>query len=104
MQAYNVGGDNNPDLFIGAMGNDADKLAQKLIYELRQKGIHAEQDLCGRSVKAQMKYADKLSAKYSIVIGDDEIAQNKGKLKNMENGETVETELSADSLISVIKG
>ena len=97
-------GDFGPRLFIATMGDAADKRAQKLIYDLRLKGIHAEQDLCGRSLKAQMKYADKLSAEYSIVIGDNEIAENKGSLKNMANGETVETELTADALIANIKG
>ncbi len=97
-------GELGPDLFIAAMGDAADKMAQKLIYDLRLKGIHAEQDLCGRSLKAQMKYADKLSAKYSIVIGDNEIDGNKGSLKNMANGKTVEIKLSADELIANIKG
>lgn len=103
-QGENPTSEAGPELFIGAIGDAADKVAQKLIYDLRLKGVRAEQDLCGRSVKAQMKYADKLSTKYSIVIGDNEIAENKGSLKNMANGETVETELSADALIANIKG
>ena len=51
-------------------------------------------------MKAQMKYADKIGAAYSMVLGDDEIAQGKGKLKNMENGEVQEIEL--DSLAQTL--
>ncbi|MBQ7986569.1 MAG: histidine--tRNA ligase, partial [Clostridia bacterium] len=76
--------------------------AQKLIFDLRLKGVHAEQDLCGRSLKAQMKYADKLSAKFSIVIGDDEIAKNSAILKNMNNDETKEISMTPDEICSKI--
>ncbi|MBQ2890284.1 MAG: histidine--tRNA ligase, partial [Clostridia bacterium] len=72
------------------------------VYDLRMKGVFAEQDLCGRSVKAQMKFANKLGAKYSAVIGDDEIANNKINLKNMESGEQKEISLTADSIYEYI--
>ncbi len=91
-----------PDIFIATMGDAAEKFAQKLIFELRTSGISAEQDLCGRSLKAQMKYADKLSARYSVVIGDDEIAENKGKLKDMNTGESCECVLTAQALSEVL--
>lgn len=48
---------------------------------LRKAGIHAEYDTVGRSVKAQMKYADKIGAIYNVVLGDDEIANDKVRLK-----------------------
>ena len=92
-----------PDLFVATMGDKAEAFAQKLIYELRTMGISAQQDLCGRSLKAQMKYADKLGAKYSMVIGDDEISGNLAKLKNMENGEAVDTLLCAKALSEKLK-
>ncbi len=95
--------ENAPDLFIATMGDKAEKFAQKIIFGLRQKGIHARQDLCGRGLKAQMKYADKLNAKYSIVIGDEEIAVNKGKIKDMLTGNTVDSELCAEELYKIIK-
>ena len=72
----------SPDLFVAVMGSEAERFAQRLIYQLRGMGVHAEQDLCGRSLKAQMKYADKLSAKYSVVIGDNEIAEGNVTVKN----------------------
>ncbi len=92
--------DSSPKLFIAAMGENAEKFAQKVIFELRCKGIHAEQDLCGRSLKAQMKYADKLGAEYSIVIGDNELSDNSANLKNMKNGEITPTTLDVVDLIS----
>ena len=52
-----------------------------------------ECDTMGRGLKAQMKYADKLGAKFSMVLGDNELAENKAKLKNMETGETKEVAL-----------
>lgn len=91
-----------PEVFLGAIGDEAVKIAQKTVYDLRQKGVFAEQDLCGRSVKAQMKFANKLGAKYSAVIGDDEIANNKINLKNMESGEQKEVSLTADSMYEYI--
>ncbi len=90
--------DVKPDLFVAAMGSEAKAFAQKLIYGLRKEGIRAEQDLCDRSLKAQMKYADKLGAKFSMVLGDNELAENKATLKNMTNGETAETEITVDNL------
>ena len=101
-QGAEVDNDICPEVFLGAIGDEAVKIAQKTVYDLRQKGIFAEQDLCGRSVKAQMKFANKLGAKYSAVIGDDEIANNKINLKNMESGEQKEVSLTADSIYEYI--
>lgn len=79
-----------PLIFIIPIGEKADKLALKSVFDLRYENINAEIDLNGRSVKAQMKYADKLNAKYTLVFGDDEIENNSFRLKNMLTGETVE--------------
>ncbi len=92
-----------PDIFIAAIGDTADIKAQKLCYDLRKLGIAAERDLCDRSVKAQMKFANKLGSKFSIVLGDDEIANNKGDIKDMNTGEAFSTELSAESLAQIIR-
>ncbi len=61
---------------------------------MRECGLTAETDVVGRGLRAQMKYADKIGAKYSLVLGDNEIAENKAKVKNMETGE--QTELALD--------
>ncbi len=92
-----------PDIFLAAIGNDADILAQKLVFALRSMGCHAERDLCGRSVKAQMKYANKLGAAYSMVLGDEETAAGQAELKNMQTGETVSVPLTAEEIYTIIK-
>jgi len=84
-----------PDVFIANIGADADMFVQKLVFDLRKVGISAERDYLERSVKAQMKYANKLNAKFSIVIGDDDIASGKANVKNMSTGESDEVEFSS---------
>lgn len=92
-----------PRVFIAAIGTEADIKAQKLVYDLRKLGCAAERDLCGRSVKAQMKYSNKLGAVYSIVLGEDEIKKEKAAAKNMDTGETVEIALNADDIYALVK-
>ncbi len=81
-------------LYVANIGERADFEAQKLVTKLREDGISCEKDLCGRSFKAQMKYADKIGAKYVIVLGDDEIDSGKAKLKNMATGQQTDIELN----------
>jgi len=78
------------DIFIGGMGDAGILKAWQLIYKLRQNKISAEGDSLGRSVKAQFKFADKINAKHSLIIGDDELSSCKGVVKNMETGERQE--------------
>ncbi|OPZ88801.1 MAG: Histidine--tRNA ligase [Firmicutes bacterium ADurb.Bin419] len=89
------------DVYIATIGEKAQKYAQKLVYKIREAGFSAETDLMGKSVKAQMKYADKLGAVYSVVIGDNEVESNKAVLKNMQTGET--KDISMDTLIERLK-
>ncbi len=81
-------------LYISNIGDKADIYAQKLVNELRMQGISAEKDLMSRSLKAQMKYADKIGAKYTVVIGDDEIKNGRVNIKNMSSGEQKEIDIS----------
>ena len=90
-----------PDVFIANIGADADVFVQKLVLDLRKVGIAAERDYLERSVKAQMKYANKLNAKYSIVIGDDDISAGKANIKNMTDGENAE--ISFENLADYLK-
>ncbi|MEG2372373.1 MAG: His/Gly/Thr/Pro-type tRNA ligase C-terminal domain-containing protein, partial [Hydrogenoanaerobacterium sp.] len=53
---------------------------------LRQEGLYAQCDVSGRSVKAQMKYADKLGSRFSCILGDNELAEGKTTVKNMSSG------------------
>ena len=78
------------DYYLAPLGDSAKTLCRKLAYTLRCKGISVETDLMDRSVKAQMKYADKIGAKYVVVIGDDEIAKGVVSVKNMADGTTEE--------------
>ena len=82
------------DLYIAPMGENASYEAAAIVADLRAGGISAQTDVVGRSLKAQMKYADKIGAKYTMVLGDDEVAQGKAKIKNMDNGEATEMELA----------
>lgn len=93
-----------PQIFIAAIGSTADCEAQKITSDLRKAGIRAERDLCGRSVKAQMKYANKLGAKFCFVLGDDEISMGRVSIKNMLTGESAECRLCADSISKFISG
>ncbi len=74
------------DIYIGAMGDNAQKKAVKLVKLLRDEGYHAECDVMGRGVKAQMKYANKINATFSVILGDNELEAGTAKLKNMETG------------------
>jgi histidyl-tRNA synthetase len=82
-----------PDIFFAAMGKPAAHFAARLAGELRENGVYAQFDLMGRSLKAQMKYAGKLRAAYTLVLGESELASRRAVLKNMESGETQETAL-----------
>lgn len=91
-------------MYIGSMGPKAALKAVELCAALREEGFYGECDTVGRSVKAQMKYADKLGAKFSCIIGEDELAQNKAKIKNMKTGETQEVSLDSESFVDFIYG
>ncbi len=75
------------DLFIIPLGDQAKKAAVQLAGKLMNGGSRVQYDLLSRSVKAQMKYADKMGAKCTVVIGDSELEANQVTVKNMKNGE-----------------
>lgn len=81
------------DIYIAAMGDKAAIKATELCTSLRRDGFEAQCDVCGRGLKAQMKYADKIGALYSIVLGDNELAENKANIKNMKTGDIKEVSL-----------
>lgn len=80
-------------LYIAAMDDAALEKAIVLTKKLRDDGIWAEYDLQGRGVKAQMKYADKLGADFTMVLGSNEIESGKAQLKNMKTSEKIEISL-----------
>ncbi len=75
------------EIYIAGLGQAAQLKAFNLIKLLRESSIIAESDVLGRGLRAQMKYADKIGAKYSVVIGDSEIEQKTAVLKNMKTGQ-----------------
>lgn len=81
------------DLYIVGMGEKAKIKAFNIIEGVRNSSLIAEGDIVGRSMKAQMKYANKIGAKFSMVIGDNELEQNKAKLRDMKTGEEKEVPL-----------
>ncbi|ABK61733.1 MULTISPECIES: histidine--tRNA ligase [Clostridium] len=91
------------DIFIGSMGDNGKIEAFKLVNALRTKGLKAECDHMNKSVKAQMKYANKIDASYSMIIGDTEIEEKKANLKRMEDGQQFEVSLNnLDEIASMI--
>ena len=82
------------DIYIAPMGSAAAIKSTELCTSLRRDGFEAQCDVCGRGLKAQMKYADKIGALYSVVLGDNELEQNKCNVKNMTTGEMRELSLS----------
>ena len=90
-----------PDIYIAPMGSNAEKFALKAVDLMRKEGIYAQTDITGRSLKAQMKYADKLLATYAVVLGDNELEAGTAQLKNLRNGQKEDIELS--KLCEIIK-
>ncbi|KDE96415.1 histidyl-tRNA synthetase [Staphylococcus sp. TE8] len=91
----------NFDLFIVTMGEEADRYAVKLLNDLRKNDVKADKDYLNRKIKGQMKQADRLNAKYTIVIGDQELENNSIAIKNMTTGESENIQL--DQLINYFK-
>lgn len=81
------------DVYFATMGDKALEKAMKISHELREFGYHAEFDLMGRSIKAQMKYANKIGSAFTVVIGDNELENGSVKVKEMETGNEVEIAL-----------
>ncbi|MGN0559533.1 MAG: histidine--tRNA ligase [Candidatus Fimenecus sp.] len=82
------------DIYFASMGDKANLEAARLALDLRNEGLSAQFDTVGRGLKAQMKYADKLGALYTVVLGDNELETRKAQLKNMKDGTL--TEISLD--------
>jgi histidyl-tRNA synthetase len=87
-----------PKVYIAALGDGAIVKGIAIAERLRSAGAFAECDIVGRSLKAQMKYANKIGAAYTLIIGDGEIESGKAQLRNMETGEQTEVELDSFTL------
>lgn len=83
-------------VYIAGLGDEAKKISLQLACIARQYSINAQCDIAGRGLKAQMKFADKIEATFSIVIGEDELKSQTAKIKNMKTGETREISLDPE--------
>lgn len=92
-----------PDLFIATMGAGERAFAFRLMHDLLQLGLRVELDYEGKSLKSQMRRADKLGARYSVVIGENEVASGRAVLKRMVDGEQVEVVMGADKMFMILR-
>ena len=89
--------DTKTDAFVVALGDEAQGAAFKLLTKLRQAGLKAGMDYAGRSMKAQMKQANKANARFALIIGEDEVKEACVQLKDMEKSE--QEKVSFDNII-----
>lgn len=82
------------DVFVAALDAEAGEESFRLTTELRRQGLAAAQDVMGRSLKAQFKYADKFAAAYTLIVGGDELARGAVQLRDMAAGEQQEVEIA----------
>ena len=87
-----------PSVYIAALGDKAMIKALEITERLRSNGLYAECDIVGRSLKSQMKYANKIGSAYTLIIGESEVDAGRAQLRNMANGEQAEVELDSFTL------
>ena len=87
-------------MFIAVMGDNAKAAGLKLMHQLRQEGVCVQMDIMGRKIKNQFKYADRIHAEKTIVIGDDELANNSVQLKDMTTSE--QTMVPLDRIVEIL--
>ena len=90
-----------PHLFIAALGEESYREAYRLINQLHLEGIRAELDYEGKSLKSQMRRADKLKAQYVLILGEEELKRGKATLRNMENKS--QEEISLKDILNTLK-
>lgn len=83
------------DVYVAPLGDRAQAVSQSICQALRVSGLSAETDLMGRSLKAQMKYADKINAHYVAILGDDELDRGVATVKNMVEGQSKQVDLDS---------
>jgi len=89
------------DVYVAPLGPSAKTFAFNLTQELRVCGLAVDTDHIGRSLKAQMKYADKTGCKYAVIMGEDELAQGIVNIRSMENAEQIS--VSKDQVVDWFK-
>lgn len=94
-----------PDLYIAALGDEAQQIAFTLCNRLRLKGVRTEMDYGGKSLKSQMKRADKLKCSHTLIIGDKEIKENSAVARDMRTGIQVISDLDQieENMMKMVK-
>lgn len=84
----------SPEIFLIPLGDEAKDACFSLLHELRQQGIPSDMDLSGRKLGKVMQYANQIKAKYTLVIGEDELKMQEGQLKDMQSGDSLKVPLN----------
>ncbi|MEI6214165.1 MAG: histidine--tRNA ligase [Desulfuromonadales bacterium] len=91
-----------PDLFIATMGKGERAAAFQLMHGLIKKDFRVEMDYEGKSLKSQMRRADKLKARFSVVIGENEVTSGRAEFKRMADGTEMEAALTVEGICAVL--
>jgi histidyl-tRNA synthetase len=94
-----------PDLFIAALGDGAQQVAFRLCNHFRMNGVRTEMDYHGKSLKSQMKRADKFQCRLTLILGERELQEGKAELRNMSQGtqETISLEGIEETILKTAK-
>lgn len=90
--------DKNMSLYIACIGKEANIFGAKLVDSLREADVFVEKDVAEKSLKAQLKYADKKNSRYVIIIGEDEIKSGEAKIKEMASGKEENIKLEVEEI------
>jgi histidyl-tRNA synthetase len=91
-----------PDLFIAVHGEQAGDEAFRLMSLLQRNGISVETDYEGKSMKSQLRRSDKFKARFTLLLGEEELLKGKGPLKDMDGGSQEEVPLVVDDICARI--
>jgi histidyl-tRNA synthetase len=92
-----------PDLFIVALGEEAQREAFRLMIGLQRRGVSVAIDYEGKSLKSQLRRADKFKSRFTLIIGEDELAKGRGAMKEMDAGTQDEVPLSVEEISERLK-
>jgi histidyl-tRNA synthetase len=85
------------DVFLAALGPETIAPCSLLAHLLRREGVRAAMDYSGRSLKAQLKQANRQNARFTLIVGTDELARRQGTLRNMASQEQRPVDLSGSA-------
>jgi histidyl-tRNA synthetase len=98
------GFEKRPDLFIAYHGEAAGDAAFLLMCRLQRMGVSVELDYEGKSLKSQMRRSDKFRSRYTLIIGEDELAKGNAAIKEMDSGVQKEVVLDAEAIAGTLRG